>query len=52
MREIIPRWIRIQYTFHTIVPKVTQDHRCGHRKICQGKVVIKGDVIQVKEHHS
>ena len=52
MREIMLRWIRIQYTFHTIGPKVTQYHRCGHRKICQGKVVIKGDVIQVKEHHS
>jgi len=25
---------------------------CVHRKICQGKVVIKGDVILVKEHHS
>ena len=45
-----------QYYFHsqypTIGPKVTLYYRCIHRKTCQGKVVIKDDVIKVKEHHS
>ena len=56
-----PRWPLIttaqyQYYFHsqypTVGPKVTLYHRCVHRKTCQGKVVIKGGVIQGKEHHS
>ena len=36
--------------YSTVGPKVTLYKGCVYCKICQGKVVIKGRDIQVKEH--
>jgi hypothetical protein len=45
-----------QYYFHSqypaVGPAVTIYYKCIHRKICKGRLSMKGGVIEMKEVHS